>query len=79
MSYTNLHTFDETVVDRINKYLKDNKMSVQDVSNLMGMSYNRVYQMLRKNQLIKLREYIKLCNALRVSFDTFITDVDTDD
>lgn len=72
MGYTKEHRFDEKVVDRINGYIRENMLSLSAIATKAGMTYNQLYQMLHKNQLIKLREYVMVCKALGVPLDFFV-------
>jgi len=72
MPYTRKHPFDERVIDRINAYIKENNLSIRKIAAESGMTYQQVYQMLNKKQLIKLREYVSICKAFREPFDKFL-------
>lgn len=72
MSYTKKHIFDETVVDKIYKYIKRNDYTIKAVAEKSGLTYNQLYQVLKKNQLIKLSDYVKICEALNVPLEEFI-------
>lgn len=76
MSYTKKHEFDEKVVDRINAYIEEHSMSLSKVAEKAGLSYNQLYQVLHKNQLLKLREYLKICNAFGVPAEKFVENID---
>ena len=72
MPYTKKHPFDERVIDRINDYIKENNLSMKKIAAEAGMTYSQLYQLLHKNQVIKLREYVNLCKAFKEPFDKFI-------
>ena len=72
MPYTRKHPFDERVIDMINAYIKENNLSIRKIAAESGMTYQQVYQMLNKKQLIKLREYVSICKAFREPFDKFL-------
>lgn len=72
MGYIKSHSFDEAVVDRINSYIEENDLSHKKVAEATGMTYQQLYQLRHKNQCIKLREYIKLCEAFNEPFEKFI-------
>ena len=76
MAYTKQHTFDEAVIDRINTYIEENNLSHQKVAEATGMSYQQLYQLRHKNNCIKLREYIRLCEAFKEPFERFICGID---
>ena len=72
MPYTKKHPFDERVIDRINDYIKENNLSMKKIAAEAGMTYSQLYQLLHKNQVIKLMEYVNLCKAFKEPFDKFI-------
>lgn len=72
MAYIKDHSFDEAVIDRINAYIEDNRLSHKKVAAAAGMTYSQLYQLRHKNQTIKLREYVALCNAFNEPFERFI-------
>lgn len=72
MAYTKKHSFDEAVIDRINYYIDDNKLSHKKIASAAGMTYSQLYQLRHKNQTIKLREYVALCRAFNEPFERFI-------
>ena len=72
MSYIKPHVFDEKVAERINVYIRRNGYRVSNIAEKAGFTYNQLYQILKKNQLIKLSDYIRICNALEVPFEKFV-------
>ena len=64
--------FDGVVIDKITKYIRMNDYSIMDVAKKAGYTYNQLYQILKKNQLIKLSDYVRICEALEVPFDEFL-------
>ena len=70
--YTKEHLFDSKIVDRINNYIKENMLSISLVAKKAGYTYNQLYQILHKNQLLKLEDYMIICDALGVDFNFFI-------
>jgi transcriptional regulator with XRE-family HTH domain len=79
MPYTNNHSFDEAVIDRINDYIESNNLSIKKVAVATGMSYQQLYQLLHKNRCIKLREYIRLCKAFNEPVDAFVKGINNKD
>lgn len=72
MPYTRKHPFDERVVDRINAYIKENNLSIKKIAAESGLTYQQLYQLLNKRQMIKLREYVSICRAFKEPFEKFI-------
>lgn len=72
MAYTKDHSFDEGVIDRINAYIEENELSHKKIAEAAGLTYNQLYQLRHKNQCIKLREYVSLCEAFREPLEKFI-------
>lgn len=72
VSYTKKHPFDEMVIDKINDFMTENMLSLSLVANKAGMTYDRLYQLLHKNKLIKLKEYVDICDAFGVDLDFFV-------
>lgn len=70
--YTREHPFDEAVIDRINAYIEENNLSHSKVATAAGMTYQQFYQLRHKNQCIKLREYVRLCEAFNEPLTRFI-------
>ena len=76
MGYTKEHPFDREVVKRIAAYIEKNNLSLSKIANASGMPYQRLYHLLYNSQLIKLREYVALCQTFNEPFDYFISGVD---
>lgn len=72
MSYTRENKFDREIADRINDYIKSNGLSIRVTAEKAGMTYNGLYQILHKNQLMKLKDYVAICNALGVKLVYFL-------
>ena len=72
MPYTRPHVFDEAVIDKINAYMKQNDLSLKKTAAAANMTYSQLYQLLHKNMVIKLREYVALCKAFDEPFEKFI-------
>ena len=76
MACTKKHLFDEAVIERINAYIEENNLSHTKVAEAAGMTYMQLYQLRHKNQCIKLREYIRLCEVFNEPFERFICGID---
>ena len=76
MGYTKPHTFDKEVIRRIREYIDKNNLSLPKIAKASGVPYQRLYHLLYGSQLIKLREYVALCNTFDEPFDFFTKDVD---
>ena len=72
MAYTKDHSFDESVIDKINDYIEINNLSHNKIAKAAGMTYNQLYQLRHKNQCIKLREYVSLCRAFNEPLEKFL-------
>ena len=72
MAYTRPHEFDEIVIGRINDYIRENNLSSQKICEATGFTYQQLYQLLHRNQLIKLREYVLLCEAFNEPLEAFL-------
>lgn len=72
MPYTKRHPFDEGVIDRINAYIEENNLSHKKIAEAAGMTYNQLYLLRNKNQIIKLREYVRLCQVFNEPFEKFL-------
>lgn len=79
MAYTKKHTFDEKVIDRINEYIKENDLSLRNIADFSGLTYQQLYQMLHRNQLLKLREYVLLCQTFQEPLERFVCDIEAND
>lgn len=69
---TKKHEFDGFVIDKINSYIYFHDLSLPKIANEAGLSYQNLYQLLHKNQTIKLREYVALCTAFEEPLDYFL-------
>jgi transcriptional regulator with XRE-family HTH domain len=78
MPYIKPHKFDEKVIERINEYISMNDLSHKKIAEEAGMTYQQFYQLRHKNQTIKLREYIKLCDAFNEPYEYFVQGLDAD-
>lgn len=76
MSYTKEHPFDKEVVKRISAYIEKHNLSLPKIASASGMPYQRLYHLLYNSQLIKLREYVALCETFHEPLDYFIKDID---
>ena len=76
MGYTRKHPFDREIVQRIAAYIDKNNLSLAKIAATSGMPYQRLYHLLYNSQLIKLREYVALCETFHEPFDYFIDGVD---
>lgn len=76
MSYTKPHTFDKEVVQRISDYIEKNNLSLPKIASASGMPYQRLYHLLYNSALIKLREYVALCETFHEPLDYFVKDID---
>ena len=72
MALVKEHTFDESVINKINAYIEDNNLSHKKIAEAAGMTYNQLYQLRHKNQCIKLREYVSLCKTFNEPFERFL-------
>ena len=72
MANTLKHDFDDIVIGRINAYIKENNLSYQKIGEATGLTYQQLYQLLHRNQLIKLREYVLLCEAFKEPLEAFL-------
>ena len=68
------HEFDKNVARRIKEYLKKNDYVQRKVAAECGMTMNQFYQMINNHQLIKLREYVAICNAVKEPLEFFLHD-----
>lgn len=76
MGYYKDHPFDKEVVRRINEYIKKNNLSIPKIAASSGIPYQRLYHLLYNSQLIKLREYVALCETFDEPLEYFVKDVD---
>lgn len=76
MAYTREHPFDEAVMDRINDYIDQNGLSHSKIAKKAGMTYQKLYQLRHHRMVLKLREYVKLCEAFNEPLDKFICGID---
>ena len=77
MAYTREHPFDEAVIDRINEYIEKNGLSHSKIAKKAGMTYQKLYQLRHHRMVLKLREYVKLCEVFDEPFDKFVCGIDT--
>lgn len=76
MAYTKQHSFDKEVVRRLRAYIEENNLSLSKIASASGMPYQRLYHLLYNSQLIKLREYVVLCQTFKESLDFFLDGID---
>lgn len=63
------------VTERVEKYLKDHKVNLLDLSKKTGITYTQLYNSVgNKKRLRELRadEFLSICKALEVRAETFI-------
>ena len=72
MAYKKEHTTDNIIRQRIKAYIVENKLSMTKTAEAMGMSYQKFYHFLYDKRMIKLHEYITLCEILNEPFELFI-------
>jgi transcriptional regulator with XRE-family HTH domain len=75
MPYKKEHKADEIIRQRIKDYIAVNKLSPTKIAREMGLNYQQFYHLLTDRRMLKLGEYIKLCQILNEPFDFFISDV----
>jgi len=76
MAYTKDHPFDKEVVSRIRTYIEENNLSLPKIATASGMPYQRLYHLLYNSQLIKLREYVVLCQTFKEPLEFFIDGIE---
>lgn len=79
MPYIKEHPFDKKVIDNINLYIKKNELSLKNISEYSGLTYQQLYQLLHYNQIIKLREYVLLCKVFNEPLEKFICNAKMND
>lgn len=72
MPYTRKHPFDEKVVARINDYIRYYNFSLRKIAEKSGMTYQQLYYLLNNKQVIKLHDYVRLCEAFDEPFNKFL-------
>lgn len=72
MAYTKQHSFDRAVINRMRSYIEGNNLSLSKIAKASGIPYQRLYHLLYNSQLIKLREYVALCQTFKEPLDFFV-------
>ena len=63
------------VTERVERYLKDHKVNLLDLSKKTGITYTQLYNSVgNKKRVRELRadEFLSICKALEVRVETFI-------
>ena len=64
---------EQTVGSRINEYLKDNRISQQELSDKSGVSLSCVRNICNgKTKRIRVDTYYRICKGLHISADYFV-------
>ena len=64
---------DKAVIEKINRYIIVNDISLNKLASASGISYHRLWTILNQNDTIKLKDYIAICEAFKEPFDLFLT------
>lgn len=67
------------IATEINKYLGENNIKMTDLCKKAGLSNYRVGKALSYDRKMKIDEYIKICEALGLSYEYFFDQLKSDE
>lgn len=65
-------TFDQTVNKNINDYIIEHNYSLSKLAKASGINYPRLFNILKKNNSIKVGDYVAICKAVKEPFEFFL-------
>lgn len=71
----NSNDYNEKIKKRVAAYIVENNINLADLANTIGIDYAALYQRIYYRQRYDLVFYVVLCNALDVSLETFLSDL----